>query len=181
MGNWEKNHRRFGGVREGVVSMVFKGTVLTVSELVERARNDAEPKPRVDVGLRHEAASNARRCAVPVRGWGSAGVSPFCRLSMTTRPPCGAAVWNLRHRYSRRNRPVPGPPRSTRHSPRSPNTLPTGTDGTRPFGYWTRHGGSTGGMPQSRGSSTGMLNVKAPGRFAPGASTSPNRHWRVHE
>ena len=44
--------------------MGYKGTVLTISELLDRARTATEPKPRVDVGLRHEAASNAQRCAV---------------------------------------------------------------------------------------------------------------------
>lgn len=44
--------------------MGYKGTVLTISELLDRARTAAEPKPRVDVGLRHEAALNAQRCAV---------------------------------------------------------------------------------------------------------------------
>lgn len=41
--------------------MGYKGTVLTISELLDRARTAAEPKPRVDVGLRHEAALNAQR------------------------------------------------------------------------------------------------------------------------
>lgn len=43
--------------------MAYKGTVLTVSALLERAQAAPEPQPRTDVGLRSEAAANALLCA----------------------------------------------------------------------------------------------------------------------
>ena len=49
--------------------MGYKGTVLTISELLDRARTATEPKPRVDVGLGAAAGWSAERC-----GWlGSGG------------------------------------------------------------------------------------------------------------
>ncbi len=42
--------------------MTYKGTVLTVSALLEQALSAADPLPRVDVGIRNEAAMNAVRC-----------------------------------------------------------------------------------------------------------------------
>ena len=47
-------------VRKGVHVMDFEGTVLTVDALLERAKAAPAPRPRADVGIRHEAASNAR-------------------------------------------------------------------------------------------------------------------------
>ncbi|MGL4339995.1 MAG: hypothetical protein ACRCSP_06200 [Rhodoglobus sp.] len=43
--------------------MAYKGTVLTVGAMLERAQAAPEPAPRADVGLRHEAATTALRCA----------------------------------------------------------------------------------------------------------------------
>lgn len=43
--------------------MAFKGRVLPVGALLERAHSQPEPRPRSIVGLRGDAAANARRCA----------------------------------------------------------------------------------------------------------------------
>lgn len=43
--------------------MGYQGTVLTFRELLARALAAPEPPPHVNVGLRHDAASNARHCA----------------------------------------------------------------------------------------------------------------------
>lgn len=44
--------------------MGYQGTVLTVRELLARALAAPEPPLHTEVGLRHDAASNARHCAV---------------------------------------------------------------------------------------------------------------------
>ena len=54
------------GAREGGVAMRFKGEVLPVGELLERARSAPEPDWRALSGealLRHTAQSNARECS----------------------------------------------------------------------------------------------------------------------
>lgn len=43
--------------------MGYQGTVLSFRELLARALAEPEPPPHSDVGLRHEAASNALLCA----------------------------------------------------------------------------------------------------------------------
>lgn len=48
----------------GVRDMAYKGTVLTVGALLERAQAEPEQPLRADIGLRSEAATNAQRCAV---------------------------------------------------------------------------------------------------------------------